>query len=159
MKTSKGFTPIAIVLILVGVLAVGGVAYYAGKSKNTPEINNPVIQIPKNINYRSEDKKFDINEYEDFFSEEFSKPANLDDRFRVVSVNCGVECLYLFALDKNTGKVFNLADYQDDKKVTSFKSYEIREIGAVYAILSDGSDLFFYNNSYDIFESSSTLPD
>lgn len=51
MKNNKGFAPIAIVLIIVAVLAVGGIAYYAGKSstpapQNVPEnnvTNNPVV--------------------------------------------------------------------------------------------------------------------
>src|SRR3989344_6913100 len=44
MKTNKGFAPIALVLILVAILAVGGVAYYAGKNSNpapqNTEVNN-----------------------------------------------------------------------------------------------------------------------
>lgn len=47
MKINKGFAPIAIVLIIIAVLAVGGVAYFAGKSSNT---------LPPNVvpdNYQS----------------------------------------------------------------------------------------------------------
>ena len=51
MKNNKGFAPIAIVLIVIAVLAVGGIAYYAGKSstpapQNETEdniTNNPVV--------------------------------------------------------------------------------------------------------------------
>jgi hypothetical protein len=48
MKNNKGFAPILIALIIVAVLAVGGVAYYVGKKSNTlpkveennfPEVN------------------------------------------------------------------------------------------------------------------------
>ena len=34
MKTNKGLAPIVIVLIIIAVLAIGGVAYYAGKKSN-----------------------------------------------------------------------------------------------------------------------------
>ncbi len=47
MKLNKGFAPIAIVLIIIAVLAVGGVAYFAGKSSNP---------LPQNVvpdNYQS----------------------------------------------------------------------------------------------------------
>ena len=51
MKNNKGFAPIAIVLIIIVVLAVGGVAYFAGKSskplpQNVVENNLP----PENQN-------------------------------------------------------------------------------------------------------------
>lgn len=38
MKNNKGFAPIAIILIIIAVLAVGGIAYYVGKSPNTPPV-------------------------------------------------------------------------------------------------------------------------
>jgi hypothetical protein len=44
MKTNKGFAPIVIVLIIVAVLAVGGVAYYSGKNSNTIEEKQEVEQ-------------------------------------------------------------------------------------------------------------------
>lgn len=55
MKTNKGFAPIAIFLIIIAILAVGGIAYYAGKnsSKSTPtpnlipEQNKKTIPVPK----------------------------------------------------------------------------------------------------------------
>lgn len=52
MKNNKGFASLAIVLIIIAVLAVGGVAYYAGKSatpapQNTAENN---YQPPVNQN-------------------------------------------------------------------------------------------------------------
>ena len=50
MKNNKGFAPIAIVLIVIAVLAVGGVAYYAGKSSSTlPKVSeNNVPQENQN---------------------------------------------------------------------------------------------------------------
>ena len=60
MKTNKGFAPIALVLIIIAVLAVGGIAYYFGKSstvstsatQNLPITNsNPVVnQNPNTSN-------------------------------------------------------------------------------------------------------------
>ena len=44
MKNNKGFAPIAIIFIIIAVLAVGGVAYYTGKSSKT---------APKNIEENS----------------------------------------------------------------------------------------------------------
>lgn len=51
MKTNKGFAPIAIVLIIIAVLAVGGIAYYAGKSpipapQNTPATTTVSMTLP-----------------------------------------------------------------------------------------------------------------
>lgn len=45
MKYNKGFTPIIILLIVLGVLAVGGVAYFAGKS------SAPKNEVSDNSNY------------------------------------------------------------------------------------------------------------
>lgn len=52
MKNNKGFAPIAIVLIVIAVLAIGGIAYYVGTKnnsvpQNTQENNN---QPPANQN-------------------------------------------------------------------------------------------------------------
>jgi len=38
MKNSKGFAPVAIVLIIVAVLALGGITYYAGTQNNTSRL-------------------------------------------------------------------------------------------------------------------------
>jgi len=40
MKNNKGFAPIALVLIIIAVLVIGGIAYYSGKSPNTLPTNN-----------------------------------------------------------------------------------------------------------------------
>ena len=45
MKYNKGFAPIIILLIILGVLAVGGVAYFAGKS------SAPKNEVTDNSNY------------------------------------------------------------------------------------------------------------
>lgn len=45
MKYNKGFAPIAILLVVLGVLAVGGVAYFAGKS------SAPKNEVNDNSNY------------------------------------------------------------------------------------------------------------
>jgi len=47
MKLNKGFAPVAIVFIIIAVIALGGVAYFAGKSSNS---------VPQNVvpdNYQS----------------------------------------------------------------------------------------------------------
>ena len=56
MKKNNGFAPIAIVLIIIGVLAIGGIAYYTGKNSNTlpkveennlpQEEQNDVVNVP-----------------------------------------------------------------------------------------------------------------
>ncbi len=49
MKNNKGFAPIAVVLIIVAVLAVGGIAYYTGKSSSPAPQNaleNNVTNTP-----------------------------------------------------------------------------------------------------------------
>ena len=52
MKNNKGFAPIAIILIIIAALAVGGVAYYMRKSSSIPSQNAPVnnYQPPVNQN-------------------------------------------------------------------------------------------------------------
>ena len=45
MKYNKGFAPVVILLIVLGVLAVGGVAYFAGKS------SAPKNEVADNSNY------------------------------------------------------------------------------------------------------------
>lgn len=45
MKYNKGFAPLVILLIIVGVLAVAGVAYFAGKN------SSPKNEIADNSNY------------------------------------------------------------------------------------------------------------
>jgi hypothetical protein len=41
MKNNKGFGLVAVLLIIVAVLVVGGVAYYMGKSPSAPSVNTP----------------------------------------------------------------------------------------------------------------------
>lgn len=62
MKTNKGFAPIALVLILVAVLAVGGVAYYIGKKSNAPTTNQE--------NNQSQDSNIQINESKNYSNDE-----------------------------------------------------------------------------------------
>lgn len=45
MKYNKGFAPVVVLLIVLGVLAVGGVAYFAGKS------STPKNEVADNSNY------------------------------------------------------------------------------------------------------------
>jgi hypothetical protein len=45
MKYNKGFAPLVVLLIVLGVLAVGGVAYFAGKS------STPKNEVADNSNY------------------------------------------------------------------------------------------------------------
>lgn len=50
MKTNKGFAPIATLIIIIAVLAVGGVAYYAGTKKSFTTENNNQSQTDQNQN-------------------------------------------------------------------------------------------------------------
>lgn len=50
MKYNKGFAPIAILLIVLGVAVVGGIAYYTGKDGSKIGINNPVDYQPNTQN-------------------------------------------------------------------------------------------------------------
>ena len=54
--------------------------------------------------------------YKTLFTAEFTKEANLDGHFRVVAPGCGTSCVNIYALDKNTGKVYVVgnggAEYQ-----------------------------------------------
>jgi hypothetical protein len=47
--------------------------------------------------------------YKTLFTAEFAREANLDGHFRVVAVGCGSNCAYLYALDKNNGKVYQVS--------------------------------------------------
>lgn len=58
MKYNKGFAPLAILLIVLGIAAIGGIAYYVGKSSKseliqpsdysptTEQLNTPPVQTP-----------------------------------------------------------------------------------------------------------------
>ena len=46
MKYNKGFAPVVILLIILGVLAIGGVAYYAGKNDSKIATDNPTYSPP-----------------------------------------------------------------------------------------------------------------
>lgn len=50
MKTNKGFAPIAVVMLIIAILAVGGIAYYAGtKNSSAPtQENNSTNDINSN---------------------------------------------------------------------------------------------------------------
>ncbi len=185
MKTNKGFAPVAVIIFIIAILAVGGVVYYSSKkacfdiafvpgpnclqAARDFEQKHPGCDYSHmctdNSNVSTSNVKLDpsndyLKKYNALFTQEFKQPENLTPGFRLVAVNCGSECFYLFALEKNTGKIFNLADYQWDKNVSFFKNYKILEDNsAVYGTLSNGDKLFFYHNSLASFESSNTLPD
>lgn len=52
--------------------------------------------------------------YSTRFSSEFAQPANYDGHFRVVDIGCGAGCFTLYALDKNTGKTYLIANGKED---------------------------------------------
>ncbi len=62
--------------------------------------------------------------YKTLFTTEFAKEANFDGHFRVVAVGCGSNCAYLYALDKNNGKVYKVSTEAFD--VYSILSNQIR---------------------------------
>lgn len=43
MKNNKGFTPVAVLLIVLGIVIIGGVVYYIGKNSNISSQNTPEI--------------------------------------------------------------------------------------------------------------------
>ncbi len=53
MKTNKGRVPITIVLLIIAVLAVGGVSYYVGKKSNNKKVeevkNNLTAQVSQKV--------------------------------------------------------------------------------------------------------------
>ncbi|MFA5773135.1 MAG: hypothetical protein WC908_00470 [Candidatus Paceibacterota bacterium] len=62
MKTNKGFALIALLAIIVGVLVVGGGAYFLGKSKGE---DKKVEEIPKTENQIKGQNKFVFNKNQD----------------------------------------------------------------------------------------------
>lgn len=52
MKYNKGFTPILIALIVVGVIAVGGIAYYLGTTRSPYSANNDFPDLGRNNQYK-----------------------------------------------------------------------------------------------------------
>lgn len=70
-----------------------------------------------------------VKTYKTLFTKEFSEQANFQGHFRIVAVGCGTECMSLYALDKNTGKVYKISvvdtnglDFVD---YSTFKSFKI----------------------------------
>lgn len=157
MKTNKNLKR-AIILVLA-IIVIAGVSYFINQAKNEKGLEIKTEVKKDDVSFSDKDKSNEyLKKYNTLFTKEFKEPANFGENVRIVSVGCGSECLYLFALDKNTGKVFNLLDYYEDKNIISFKSYEISTGPSVKTILSDGTELFFYTNSYGDFESSNILP-
>ncbi len=55
MKTNKGFAPVSVILIIIGVLVVGGVVYFSKKSKNNqmPKVTNQINQPIENTTVKN----------------------------------------------------------------------------------------------------------
>lgn len=68
MKTNEGFTPTALVLILLAVLAVGGGAYYLGIK------NNSVLENKEEDNYQPKLSQVEIL-FEDLNTEDWISPT------------------------------------------------------------------------------------
>lgn len=83
--------------------------------------------------------------YKTLFTAEFAKPANLDGHFRVVAVGCGSNCMYLYALDKNNGKVYRVS-------AEAFDDYSILD-NQIRATLDNGEKvLYIFNSLKDEFQ-------
>lgn len=49
LETNKGFAPVLVLLIVLGIIVVGGGAYYAGKGSTPVPVQNPDTTPPNNI--------------------------------------------------------------------------------------------------------------
>ena len=89
--------------------------------------------------------------YKTLFTKEFSEKANFLGHFRIVAVGCGTECMSLYALDKNTGKVYKISvvdtNGSDFVDYSTFKSFEI--VGTeIDVMLQNGTkrDITYYKD-------------
>jgi len=97
-----------------------------------------------------------VKTYKGLFTQEFAKPANFDGHFRVVAVGCGSGCMYLYALDKNTGEAYKISatDTQSNSSITN-EAYSNYTLGGNQITVSfpDGdSETVAYDQASDSFK-------
>lgn len=141
------------ILVLV-VIIVGGVFYFYSKDKTTktvPETNQDVATPVKSTSNISLDMSNTYSKkYKTLFTSEFSKPANFSGNFRVVEAGCGSGCMYLFALDKNTGKVYKINSPQGE--TDPFSEWSISGNQIKTRLQNNQIKLFTFNNVTNTFE-------
>jgi hypothetical protein len=108
-----------LVIVIICIFAVGSFVFYTGKSSNTLPKNTEEIshQLDTNqdqnnatgLNVSLDMTNPDVKTYKTIFTAEFAKPVNFDKHFRVIDIGCGSSCMYLYALDKNNGKVYKIS--------------------------------------------------
>ena len=140
MKNNKGFAPIIIALIVVGVLIIGGGAYWMSKNKNKEVVENPSVE---NQNENIYTKVF---EYGDKENQLYIASSELGDHPAPEILNVNENGSILFH-DKGYGlKIFS---GKDDKlnytteNIQSFRYASIDNKENIY-VLNDlsGSDIF-----------------
>ncbi len=106
MKTNQNTIIISLLVCIVILLIIIGGVYINGESDKvevpTPSTQNETTEVKLDTNSPH------AKTYKTIFTQEFKMPANLDNRFRVVAIGCGTSCMYLFALDKTTGKIYEV---------------------------------------------------
>lgn len=84
------------------------------------------------------------------FLEEYSKPANFEGHFRIVNISCGDSCLILYALDKNTGKVYRVTS-ADSNGGAGVEGYAINGDRINVWWMSGYASYISYDESQDAF--------
>jgi len=130
MNKNKGFIGIGlIVAIILGIVVVGGGAYYLGTNKSEKVVENlsaenenqeeaaDYNQIEENNSIDTEIKDsvkeitLDVSNelartYKTAFTEALKQPANFNGHYVVTSWGCGSGCLSYGIVDKLTGKAY-----------------------------------------------------
>ncbi len=101
MKTKQKI--VIIIIICIAIIAIGGV--YLNKRVKSIQPSDKPVEIGKVMLDMSHPL---AKKYKTIFTQEFEMPANLDGRFRVVAIGCGTSCMYLYALDKTSGKIYEV---------------------------------------------------
>lgn len=151
----KGHSVLFLLLVVVVLVIGGGVYMQTQDRKDDARENASTSTRTDNANHSYVDQgaviTLDLSgpyaqQYKTLFSTEFSKPVNFDGRFRVVAAGCGTSCMYLFALDKNTGKVYKVGDNDP------FAEYSIIENKISAKDQNGKTFMYTFNDSRSAFE-------
>ena len=84
-----------------------------------------------------------MQEYSALFNDEFAKDANYEN-FRIVSVSCDADCVTVYALSKDTGKIYLIAE--------KISGYQIKGNEIAIGWMSGIDGTMYYDQATDSFK-------
>ncbi len=121
----------------MAVVLIGAVIYFNKTLKDSGNNESPKSTLDLSSPYVQANKEVFVNE--------FAKEANYEGHFRVFDVACGEECYAVYAVDKNSGKVYRVGQKTDSHSVIDNDKITLSAgAGAKF--------IFIYNIDDDSFE-------